>query len=79
MVRKKNKMKRYSIHTGNFNISQPKSVSLTVTDTELRELINQGLIVDEIDEVLEYDRKSMPWVDNFIRLSRIQEKKHITP
>jgi len=35
----------------------------------LRELIRQGLVVDEVHEVLSYDRKNMPWVDNFINLS----------
>ena len=38
-------------------------------DIELRELIRQGLIVDEVHEVLLYDRKNMPWIDNFINLS----------
>src|SRR6266498_1571394 len=49
------------------NETQPKSV--TVTDTELQELIRQGLVVDEVHEVLSYDRKNMPWIDNFINLS----------
>ena len=35
----------------------------------MRELIRQGLVVDEVHEVLSYDRKNMPWVDNFINLS----------
>ena len=34
----------------------------------MRELIRQGLIVDEVHKVLSYDRKNMPWVDNFINL-----------
>src|SRR6266542_768851 len=68
MVRKKNKRHIHSTPTStSANETQPKSV--TVTDTELRELIRQGLVVDEVHEVLEYDRKSMPWVDNFINLS----------
>ena len=29
----------------------------------------QGLIVDKVHEVLLYDRKNMPWIDNFINLS----------
>ena len=39
------------------NETQPKSV--TVTDTELQELIRQGLVVDEVHEVLSYDRKNI--------------------
>ena len=35
----------------------------------MRELIRQGLVVDEVHEVLSYDRKNMPWIDNFINLS----------
>ena len=35
----------------------------------MRELIRQGLVVDEVHEVLSYDRKNMPWVDNFINHS----------
>ena len=35
----------------------------------MRELIRQGLVVDEVHEVLSYNRKNMPWVDNFINLS----------
>src|SRR6266542_283010 len=70
MVRKKNKRHKQSTSsTASANETQSQSVSLTVTDTELQELIRQGLVVDEVHEVLEYDRKSMPWVDNFIRLS----------
>src|SRR5437762_3483864 len=67
MVRKKNKRHNQSTPSAtstSANETQPKSV--TVTDTELRELIRQGLIVDEVHE---YDRKNMPWVDNFINLS----------
>ncbi len=68
MVRKKNKRHIQSTPTStSANETQPKSV--TVTDTELRELIRQGLVVDEVHEVLSYDRKNMPWVDNFINLS----------
>ena len=68
MVRKKNKRHIQSTPTStSANKTQPKSV--TVTDTELRELIRQGLVVDEVHEVLSYDRKNMPWVDNFINLS----------
>ena len=70
MVCKKNKRHIQSIPSttlASANETQPKSV--TVTNTELRELIRQGLIVDEVHEVLSYDRKNMPWVDNFINLS----------
>ena len=42
---------------------------MIVSDTELRELVRQGLIGDEVHEVLSYDRKNMPWIDNFINLS----------
>ena len=34
---------------------------------------------DEIHKVLEYDRKNMPWVDNFIRLSIELEKQSKDP
>ncbi|PKY34415.1 zf-BED-domain-containing protein [Rhizophagus irregularis] len=44
------------------------SNDMIVSDTELRELVRQGLIVDEVHEVLSYDRKNMPWIDNFINL-----------
>jgi len=48
MVRKKNKRQ-----------AQPTlSASITVTDTELRELIHQSFIVDEVHDVLEYDQKA---------------------
>ena len=69
MVRKKNKrhiQSTPSATSASANETQPKS--LTVTDMELQELIRQDLVV-EVHEVLSYDRKSMPWVDNFIRLS----------
>jgi len=61
MARKKNKKHIQSIPSvtsTSANETQPKS--LTVTDTELRELIRQGLVVDEVYEVLSYDRKNMP-------------------
>ena len=68
IVRKKNKRHIQSTPTStSANETQPKSV--TVTNTELRELIRQGLVVDEVHEVLSYDRKNMPWVNNFINLS----------
>ena len=65
MVRKKNKKHIQSTPSAN----ETQSRSLTVTDTELQKLVRQGLIVDEVHKVLSYDRKSMPWVDNFINLS----------
>ena len=61
MVRKKNKrhiQSTPSVTSTSANETQPKS--LTVTNTELQELICQGLIVDEVYEVLSYDRKNMP-------------------
>ncbi|CAB5357139.1 unnamed protein product [Rhizophagus irregularis] len=62
------KNKRHIQSTPSANETQSRS--LIVTDTELlAELTHQGLIVDEVHEVLSYDRKSMPWVDNFINLS----------
>ena len=68
----------YSIHIiSNFNISQWDSAQKCYT--ELRELIRQGLIVDEVHEVLSYDQKSMSWVDNFIRLSIEFEKQSNNP
>ncbi|CAB4433132.1 unnamed protein product [Rhizophagus irregularis] len=80
MVRKKNKrhiQSTPSATSASANETQPKS--LTVTDTELQELIHQGLIVDEVHEVLSYNRKSMPWVDNFIRLLIELEKQSNDP
>ena len=65
MVRKKNKRHIQSTPSAN----ETQSRSLTVTNTELQKLVCQGLIVDEVHEVLSYNRKSMPWVDNFINLS----------
>ncbi|CAG8598024.1 445_t:CDS:2 [Funneliformis caledonium] len=65
MVHKKNK--KHIQFTPSANETQSRS--LTVTDTELQKLVRQGLIVDEVHEVLSYDRKSMHWVDNFINLS----------
>jgi len=68
MVRKKKHIQSTPSATS-ASANETQSRSLTVTDTEPQELIRQGLVVDEVHEVLEYDRKSMPWVDNFIRLS----------
>ena len=70
MVRKKNKrynQSRQSATSSSANETQSKN--MIVSDTELRELVRQGLVVDEVHEVLSYDRKNMPWVDNFINLS----------
>ncbi|RGB23636.1 hypothetical protein C1646_774221 [Rhizophagus diaphanus] len=70
MVRKKNKRHNQSRQSATSSLAnETQSRSLTVTDTELRELICQGLVVDEVHEVLSYDRKNMPWIDNFINLS----------
>ena len=70
MVRKKNKKRIQSTQSATPALAEEtQSRSLTVTDTELQELIRQGLVVDEVHEVLSYDRKNMPWVDNFINLS----------
>src|SRR6266498_5614434 len=69
MVRKKNKRHIQSTPLAtSTSANETQSGSLTVTDTELRELIRQGLVVDEVHEVLSYDRKNMPWIDNFINL-----------
>ena len=51
MVRKKNKKHIQSTPSAN----ETQSRSLTVTDTELQKLVHQGLIVDEVHEVLSYD------------------------
>ena len=64
MVHKKNK--RHIQSTPSANETQSKS--LIVTDMELQKLVCQALIVDKVHEVLSYDQKSMPWVDNFINL-----------
>ena len=70
MVRKKNKRHNQSRQLAtSSSANETQSRSLTVTDTELRKLICQGLIVDEVHEILLYDQKNMPWVDNFINLS----------
>ena len=76
MVHKKNKRHIQSTPSAtSASANETQSRSLTVTDTEPQELIRQGLVVDEVHEVLEYDRKSMPWVDNFIRLSVFRKTK----
>ncbi|PKY58271.1 hypothetical protein RhiirA4_429590, partial [Rhizophagus irregularis] len=67
MVRKKNKRRIQSATPASAEKTQ--SGSLIVTATELQELVRQGLVVDEVHEVLEYDRKNMPWIDNFVRAS----------
>ncbi|RIA97281.1 hypothetical protein C1645_814168 [Glomus cerebriforme] len=70
MVRKKNKRHIQStLLATSASANEIQSRSLIVIDTELQELIHQGLVVDEVHEVLEYDRKSMSWIDNFIHLS----------
>ncbi|RIA87594.1 hypothetical protein C1645_740018 [Glomus cerebriforme] len=70
MARKKNKRHIQSIPSAtSTSANETLSRSLTVMDTELQELIRQGLVVDEVHEVLSYNQKSMPWVDNFINLS----------
>jgi hypothetical protein len=70
MIRKKNKRHNRSTPSAtSTSADEIQSKSVTVTDTELQELIRQGLVVDEVHEVLSYDRKNMPWVDNFINLS----------
>ncbi len=56
MVRKKNKRHIQSTPSAN----ETQSRSLAVTDMELRELIRQGLVVDEVHKVLSYDQKNMP-------------------
>ncbi|CAG8687262.1 4021_t:CDS:1, partial [Funneliformis caledonium] len=56
MVHKKNK--RYIQFTLSANKIQSRR--LIVTDTELQKLVYQGLIVNEVYEVLSYNRKSMP-------------------
>ena len=70
MVRKKNKrhnQSRQSATSSSANETQSKN--MIVTDMELRELVRQGLIVDKIHGVLEYDQERMLWIDNFINLS----------
>ncbi|CAG8618388.1 15905_t:CDS:2 [Funneliformis mosseae] len=52
--------------TNETSAEETQSESLIVTATELQELVRQGLIVDEVHEVLEYDRKNMPWINNFL-------------
>jgi hypothetical protein len=70
MVRKKNKRHIQSTASATpASADETQSRSLTVTNSELQELIRQGLVVDEVHEILSYDRKNMPWVDNFINLS----------
>ena len=70
MVRKKNKRRGQSTPSVTSTpANETQSGDLIVSDTELRELVRQGLIVDEVHEVLSYDRKIMPWMDNFINLS----------
>ena len=64
MVRKKNKRRIQSATPA--SAEETQSGSLIVTATELQELVRQGLVVDEVHEVLEYDRKNMPWIDNFV-------------
>ncbi|CAG8487608.1 9483_t:CDS:2 [Funneliformis mosseae] len=76
MVRKKNKrhnQSRQSATSSSANEIQFRS--LTVTNMELQELIRQGLVVDEVHEVLSYDRKNMLWVGNFVRHSIELEKQ----
>ena len=51
MVRKKNKRHIQSTPSAN----KTQSRSFIVTDTELQKLIRQGLVVDEVHEVLSYD------------------------
>ncbi|CAG8705092.1 14302_t:CDS:1 [Funneliformis caledonium] len=70
MVRKKNKRHNQSTPSAtSASAEETQSESLIVTATELQELVRQGLIVDEVHEVLEYDRKNMPWIDNFVHAS----------
>ncbi|POG57830.1 hypothetical protein GLOIN_2v1736298, partial [Rhizophagus irregularis DAOM 181602=DAOM 197198] len=70
MVRKKNKRHNQSTSSAtSSSANETQSKNMIVSDTELRELVRQGLVVDEVHEVLSYDRKNMPWVDNFINLS----------
>ena len=70
MVRKKNKRRTQSTQSATpASAEESQSGSLIVAATELQELVRQGLVVDEVHEVLEYDRKNMPWIDNFINLS----------
>ena len=76
MFRKKNKRHIQSTPPAtSASANETQSRSLTVTDTELQELTRQGFVVDEVHKGLEYDRKSMSWVDNFIRLSIELEKQ----
>ncbi|CAB4492017.1 unnamed protein product [Rhizophagus irregularis] len=65
MVHKRNKRHNQSTPSAGKN----QSNDMIVSDTELRELVHQGLIVNEVHEVLSYDRKNMSWIDNFINLS----------
>ncbi|PKY46038.1 hypothetical protein RhiirA4_543038 [Rhizophagus irregularis] len=61
MVRKKNKRHNQSTSSAtSSSVNETQSKNMIVSDTELRELIRQGLVVDEVHEVLSYDRKNMP-------------------
>ena len=80
MVRKKNKRRIQSTQSATpASAEETQSGSLMVTATELQELVRQGLVVDEVHEVLSYDRKSVSWVDNFIRISIEFEKQSNDP
>ena len=80
MVRKKNKRRTQSTQsTTPASAEKSQFGSLIVTATELQELVRQGLVVDEVHEVLEYDRKNMPWIDNFVRASMELEKQSNNP
>ena len=70
MVRKKNKRHNQSTPSAtSASAGETQSNDMIVSDTELRELVRQGFIVDKIQEVISYDRKTMPWVDKFIHHS----------
>ena len=72
MVRKQNKRRTQSTPA---SANETQTGSLIATATELQELVRQGLIIDEVHEVLPYDRKSMPWIDDFVRVSMELENK----
>ncbi|RHZ77995.1 hypothetical protein Glove_168g298 [Diversispora epigaea] len=59
--------------------SQSTTTTCAVTATELQELLQQGVKIKKINQVLEYNRDSDPWIDNFIHLSMELEKQSKDP
>ncbi|CAG8566248.1 7570_t:CDS:1 [Diversispora eburnea] len=59
--------------------SQFTTTTCAVTATELQELLQQGVKLKKINQVLEYNRDNDPWIDNFIHLSMELEKQSKDP